>query len=72
MDLLNTIKSVIDKYNQDLNGQVNLASSFARTDLAERIAEELHSSPEIPTVKFSDTTTYNTQQLELFDNKDTQ
>ena len=71
MDMLNTIKSVIDKYNEDLNGQVNLASAFARVDLAERIAEKLRSSPEIPTITFSDdTTTHNTQQLEIFDNKD--
>lgn len=71
MNMLNTIKSVIDKYNEDLNGQVNLASAAARVDLAERIAEKLQSLPEIPTITFSDdTTTHNTQQLEFFENKD--
>ena len=36
-DTLNIINTVIDKFNDDCSGQVNLASPYARADLAELI-----------------------------------
>ena len=61
-DTFNRIKQTIDKYNDDCDGQANLASPFARTDLAELIYNAvMKQSP--------NSSTFNTQDTFSFTNK---
>ena len=55
------IKQAIDKFNDDCNGQANLSSTYARTDLAESIYNAV-----MKQTASSETT--NQQQVIVFSN----
>ena len=63
MSTFNRIKQVIDKFNEDCNGQVNLGSPYIRTDLAEAIYNAVMKQS-------NETETYNQQELKIFSNID--
>ena len=61
MDTLDKIRHVIDQYNDNNSGQVNLGSNYARDTLARLIHDALSVDEIQPG-------TYNEQQLYLFSN----
>lgn len=61
MDTLDKIRHVIDQYNDNNSGQVNLGSNCARDTLARLIHDALSVDEIQPG-------TYNEQQLYLFSN----
>jgi hypothetical protein len=61
METFDKIKHVIDQFNDNHNGQVNLASDSARGTLARMIHNALN-------VDSDRSETYNEQQLYLFSN----
>ena len=63
MNAFDRIKTAIDKYNEDCNGQSNLASPYARADLAELIYNAVMKQT-------SSSETHNLQQVITFSNID--